>query len=241
MSTVAAEGFPASLYLVAREWMLANDPDAQQLLEWSRDECKMPETPEDLAGEVIWIILCAGRSAQAARTLESRVWKALDEGRPVVEAFGYRAKAAAIERAWRERAKDFEELQAVAAQGDLQAALTWGRSIPFVGNVTVYQLLKNFGYGVAKPDRWLSRFSGIADDVRISAEDRFARCQQLALELSAASGDTVPIVDSLLYLAGNKSLLRVSFDPHTVVFEPPSQLARRSIYQAAPEPAASLT
>lgn len=44
-----------------------------------------------MSREIIWVILCAGRSAQSARTIEAKVLAAIDAGQPVVEVFGYRA------------------------------------------------------------------------------------------------------------------------------------------------------
>lgn len=96
-----AAGLTANLYLEVKQHLLTHDHDAQQMLEWSQRELAPPLDAEKLAAEVIWIILCAGRSAQAAWTIETRVWKALRAGTPVVGAFGYRAKAEAIERAGR--------------------------------------------------------------------------------------------------------------------------------------------
>lgn len=135
---------PVDLYVELRQWLLANDPDGQEMLNWSTQEIGFPATAEDMAGEIIWIILCAGRSAQAARTIEKRVWAALRVGRPVVEAFGYRAKAEAIERAWRECEKDYAALREVGT-GDVEKLVAWCGSLPFVGDDTQFQLAKNFG------------------------------------------------------------------------------------------------
>jgi len=82
--------------------VLANVPDPQSLLDWSAATLTAPATPEKLASEVIWVVLCAGRSSQAARAIERKVWYLINDGRQIVDAFGYRAKAAAVERAWRE-------------------------------------------------------------------------------------------------------------------------------------------
>ena len=60
------------MYADVRAWLLENDPDAQAMLDWSNNELLPPESPEKMASEVIWIILCAGRSAQAARTMEKK-------------------------------------------------------------------------------------------------------------------------------------------------------------------------
>jgi hypothetical protein len=198
------------IYESARNWLIRHDPDGQPMLDWARRDLRPPATPEDLAGEIIWIILCAGRSAQAARTIERRVWAVIREGRPVVEAFGYRAKAAAMERAWREREQDFRSLAEILRSGNETALVDWCGSIPFVGDDTKYQLAKNMGVAVCKPDIWLCRIAGIADRPRRPLRERFARCMDLCRALSEATGDSIAVIDSMIWLACNKGVLRVS-------------------------------
>ncbi len=207
----------ADLWLDLRQWMLENDPDAPRMLEWSDQQVGMPETPGEMASEIIWIILCAGRSAQAARTIERKVWAAINAGTPVVEAFGYRAKAAAIERAWRERENDFALLTAIDVKESAKL-LAWCRSIPFIGDDTQFQLAKNFGCDVVKPDIWLCRLAGIPDRPRRPVAVRFPACMALCRPLAQASGDRIASVDSLLWLACNKGVLEVSpnADPITI-------------------------
>ena len=67
------------LYVQIKEWLLNNDPDTPRMLEWA-STVSAPTTAEALAGEIIWVQLCAGRSAQAARTIERKVRRALDGG-----------------------------------------------------------------------------------------------------------------------------------------------------------------
>jgi hypothetical protein len=141
---------PPELYVEVRDWMLANDSDAAEILEWSRT-IKPPATPEDLAAEVRWIILCAGRSAQAARTIEYKVRLAMEQGRPVVEAFGYRAKAEAIERAFRDRDADFAALNRVLH--DPAALIDWCGSLPYVGDDTKFQVAAAVGRSTSRPSR----------------------------------------------------------------------------------------
>lgn len=221
---------PVDTYVAARTWLLANDPDAARMIEWSLNEIRPPKSPDDMAGEIIWIILCAGRSAQAARTIEAKVWRAIRAGDPVVTAFGYRAKAAAIERAWREREADFAALQDVLAIDDPVRLLEWCRAIPFVGEDTQYQLAKNFGVQVCKPDIWLCRLSGFPDRPRAPVKVRFAACMALCGELARASGDTIAVVDSILWLACNKGVLVTDCDasPITLNTKP---VTARSIYE----------
>lgn len=221
---------PAHMYREVRSWMLANDPDAQQMLDWSRTLREPPADPEKMASEIIWIILCAGRSAQAARTIERKVWTAIHNGRPVVEAFGYRAKAAAIERAWHEREQDFEALQAVLAKGSPEALVQWCGAIPFIGDDTQFQLAKNFGADGCKPDIWLCRLAGIPDKPRRAVKIRFPACMALCRPLAEATGDSIADVDGLCWLACNKGVLKVSADAGPVQLQLSSPLAAKSIF-----------
>jgi hypothetical protein len=225
-----AERVPIDLYRELRAFMLETDTDAPDLLQWSSGVAR-PADAESLAGEIIWIILCAGRSAQAARTIQARVNKALAENRPVVEVFGYRAKAAAIERAWREREPDFKNFSSIDS-ADTAAQLRWARGIPFVGSITCYQLLKNCAQDVCKPDIWLCRLAGIADRNRLSAAKRFDACMALCRPLANGTGDRIAAVDSLLWLACNKGILQVDVLGGPVTFVPKTSTAR-SIYGVA--------
>lgn len=220
-----------ALYQELRQWLLKNDPDAQEMLHWSRQEVGLPTTPEEMASEIIWIILCAGRSAQAARTLETRVWAAIEAGKPVVTAFGYRAKADAIERAWRERETDYAALCAVGNH-DPEKLVAWGGSIPFIGDDTQFQLAKNFGADVCKPDIWLSRLAGFPDKPRRAVKFRFPACMALCRPLAEGTGDRIATVDSLLWLACNKGVLVVDNMAGPVSFNPKT-ITARSILVAA--------
>jgi len=223
---------PPTMYMELRRWMLDNDPDATEMVEWSAAIAPPPDAAE-MAGEIIWIILCAGRSAQAARTLSKRVWEALDAGKSAFEAFGYRAKALAIDRAWRERETDFAALQKVLATASVNRLLEWCRSIPFVGDDTQFQLAKNFGADFAKPDIWLCRLSGFPDKPRRAVAKRFEACMGLCRSLAEASGDRVATVDSLLWLACNKQILQVDRQAGPVRFVPRAITARSIMAVAA--------
>lgn len=201
-----------------RAWMLANDEDAGRMLQWSLEERVKPPSPEAMASEIIWIILCAGKSAQAARTIEKKVWAAIDAGKPVMEAFGHRGRAAAIERCWSKRQSLYQELQAVI--DDEAALMAWCRALPWVGDITAFQLMKNFGVDCPKPDIWLCRLAGIPDRPAGKVERRFAACRELCRHLGEATGDSLAVVDSLLWLACNKGILTVSSHAGPVAFHP---------------------
>lgn len=213
-------GLTAAMYLEARAWLLANDSDAPKLLEWAQRDLAPPQDPERLAYEIVRVILCAGRSAQAARTIERKVLAAISAGKPVVEVFGYRAKAAAIERAWRERAADFASLQQVLATGDVEALVDWCGELPFIGDDTKYQLAKNFGAVCPKPDSWLCRLAGMPDRPRLPAKVRYARCLAMISAVALATGDSIAVCDTLAWAACNKGVLKVTFEPYQVTFTP---------------------
>jgi len=218
----------ADTYKELYEWMLENDQDAKQMVEWSTSQIGPPDTPEKMAYEVIWIILCAGRSAQSARTIEKKVLAAISAATPVFEAFGYRAKAEAIERAWRERESDFKNLQSVLAMGTVEKLVEWCGSLPYVGDDTMFQLAKNFGAHVPKPDIWLSRLAGFPDRPRVSVKFRFPACMALCRYLAEATGQSIALIDSVLWLACNKGVLQVDANAGPVAFVP-RQISARSI------------
>jgi len=202
---------PPDLYCEVRDWLLANDDDGPKMMHWS-NTVKPPVDAENMAAEIIWIILCAGRSAQAARTIERKVRAAIDAGEPVATAFGYRAKAAAIERAWRWRTEDFAALQEVLKLNDPAKLLEWCYAIPFIGDDTKYQLAKNFGGQCCKPDIWMCRLVGIPDHPRRRVAERYDACMRLCRMLSDATGDKIAAIDSMLWLACNKGFLRTGAD-----------------------------
>jgi len=220
------------MYRELEQWMLQNDPDAVEMLRWCMTD-RRPSSAEDLAREIIWIILCAGRSAQAARTIEARVIAALDQGHPAVEAFGYRAKAAAIDRAWRDRKSDLAACHMALDSGSVETVVDWCGSIPFIGDDTKFQLAKNIGCDdVTKPDIWMCRLAGFPDRPRRPVAVRFAACLALARPLAEATGSTVAMVDSILWLACNKGVLRVDSGAGPVRFTP-RQITARSILDPA--------
>jgi hypothetical protein len=165
-----------ALYEDVKAYLLENDGNGPPMYQWATHELKRPDTAESLAAEIIWIILCAGRLAQAARTIERKVWAAINEERPVVEAFGYKKKADAIEYAWWERQKHFGDLNALSPD-DIDGLLAWCDALPYVGKITRYQLMKNLGINVCKPDIWLCRLAGIPDSPQQPITVRFDTCQ----------------------------------------------------------------
>jgi hypothetical protein len=231
---LSADRVPVAMYRDLEQWMLQNDSDAVEMLRWCMTD-RRPGNAEDLAREIIWIILCAGRSAQAARTIEARVIAAVEQGRPALEAFGFRAKAAAIDRAWRDRESDLAACHVALASGSVETVVDWCGSIPWIGDDTKFQLAKNIGCDdVTKPDIWMCRLAGFPDRPRRPVAVRFAACLALARPLAAATGSSVAMVDSILWLACNKGVLQVDACAGPVRFAPHQITARSILAPAVP-------
>lgn len=64
------------------------------------------------------------------------------------------------------------------------------RSLPFIGPVTCYHLAKNIGLPFAKPDRHL---------VRLANSVGYSHVQQFCKDISACAGDSIPVVDIVLW------------------------------------------
>lgn len=218
------ERVSVELWKELRAWMVANDPDAAPMAAWSTSIAEPPHA-EKLASEIVWIILCAGKRAQAARTLEARVWDAIHAGRPVMSAFGHRMRAGAIEFAWAEREALYAKLLELRHTSD-DDLLAWCRTLPGVGAVTCYQLAKNLGRDLAKPDIWLCRLAGIPDRPGGRVAERFAACRDLCVPLARATGDRIATVDSMLWLACNKGVLSVDATGGAVGYRPGAIKAR---------------
>jgi endonuclease III len=62
--------------------------------------------------------------------------------------------------------------------------------LPFIGRITAAHLAKNLGYPVAKNDRHLSRLASVLG---------FVEAQHLCESISALSGDSISIVDTVLW------------------------------------------
>lgn len=236
-----SERVPVDTYTLVRDWLIRNDPDGLNMYQWSTSSRGRPNNADEMAGEVIWIILCAGRKAQAARTIERKVWGALAEGKPVFGVFGYRGKTDAIEDVWGNREQYFKSLKEVLDTETPEKLVDWCGALRYVGDDTKFQLAKNFGADVAKPDIWLCRLSGIADTPRRPVRFRFQACMALCQFLSGGSGDSVATIDTMLWLACNKGILRVGADGGAVSLHLNSVPERGALtMQVDPNPQLSL-
>lgn len=152
-----------------------------------------PETSDDFAVEVVWVILCSGMKEQVARIIQTRVWAAINSGQPVQgNVLGKSGKARAIDTIWRTRARLFRDFREAANK------VEFCRSLPWIGDITKWHLAKNLGVDCAKPDVHL---------VRVATHYQTTPAA-LCAGLSAATGDRVATVDIVIWRACNLGILR---------------------------------
>lgn len=153
-------------------------------IEWS-ENIQEPTDPAEWALEAIFVICNSGMKNTVARRIFDRIVAALNEGRPVSEAFGHKGKVGAIEHIWNNRDELLVRYQQATDK------LEFCGSLPWIGGITKYHLAKNFGLDVAKPDVHLQRLA----DLEGTTVD--ALCRRLAVE----TGFRVATVDVLIWRA----------------------------------------
>lgn len=141
--------------------------------------------------EYSWVVLCSGMKEQIARQIWNHVRPAVESGASASTVFGHKGKAAGIDMVWRERDRLLGEYLQCADENKIN----WLESLPWIGNITKWQLARNYGHDCAKPDRHLVRISG--------AEGTHAMCARLSKE----TGDRIATVDVVIWRAANLGLI----------------------------------
>jgi len=158
-------------------------------------------TPSSFLREYAWVVLSAGLSERVVRARFPAVAEAFewwtDPGfilrrssacrRAALKAFGNQRKIDAILLTTQHvDGGRFRALKGALLEGRLDPLA----ELPFMGPATTRHLAKNLGANVAKPDRHLKRIALAAG---------FAETDDLCETLSACSGDTHAVVDSVLW------------------------------------------
>jgi len=141
--------------------------------------------------EYIWVVVNSGMKEQIARKIYERIIDALgkDEMPPTV--FGHKAKAQAMVEVLASLKDTFHKYRAIKSD---EGRIEFLQTLPWIGPITKYHLAKNLGITtIAKPDRHLVR---IAERVGLTA-------QELCEKISGVTGDTVAVVDLVIWRAAN--------------------------------------
>lgn len=154
---------------------------------WAKN-IKPPQGPKEFAQEVIYVICNSGMRNVTARAIYEKIMEALRRHQPLHHVFGHAGKCAAILEIWRTRDRLFDQYRVLQTD---EARIEWLGDLPWIGPITKFHAAKNFGVVCMKPDRHLARIA------KASGETPHDLCARLAAE----SGDSVPVVDTVLWRA----------------------------------------
>jgi len=159
-------------------------------IQWARSlgPCRKARV---FAYEAIWVIISSGMKNQVARKIEEKVYDAINCGQAIKCAFRHKGKAEAIQYIVDNHERLFAEYLAA------EDKLAYLESLPWIGGITKYHLAKNLGLDVVKPDRHLVRIAGKEGKTPLD----------LCKELSELTGDSLAVVDSVLWRAANLGMI----------------------------------
>lgn len=151
--------------------------------------------------ELAWVVLSSGMSERVVRSLFNEIsncffnWASAklivdNEDTCFYEAIKYfnsKPKISAIiNAAHKINSLGFFQLKKMIYKNPIETL----REFQYIGPVTVYHLAKNIGLPVAKPDRHLTRIANMGG---------YSDVQQFCNEISRLSGDSIPVVDIVLW------------------------------------------
>ncbi len=157
-------------------------------VDWQRSVRFTDCTEERFFWEYVWVVLSAGMKNQIARKIHERFKRNF----PDFTIIGHIGKRKAIQQIWREYPQHFARLQ--LHRTVLSEVLEILDALPWIGPITKYHLAKNLGFQVAKPDRHL---------LRITKHFDYPDVQAMCTEIGNSTGDSIPVVDLILWRYAN--------------------------------------
>lgn len=183
---------------------------------WISELASSRVSETDFLREAAWVVLCGGFRESVVRQKFSYIslcfcdWESANEivsrsdvcVEAALKAFGHRGKLRAIANiAGHVLETGFATLK---AEIDCDPIVRL-QMLPFIGPITAQHLAKNLGYPLAKDDRHLARLAG---------RFGFRSAQELCERISDLTGDSVPVVDTVLWrsaaLIGAQSITRLA-------------------------------
>jgi hypothetical protein len=192
---------PGALKIYARAAQYVRSAGLEHEIEWQRQTDSRQITESDFLRETAWVILCSGfRESIIRRVFDhlSLCFCDWESAAAIVDSYPgcYLAAQASfcstpklsaiVETARRVEATGFAAVKAAIFANPIETL----RQFPFVGPVTVWHLIKNLGYDVAKPDRHL---------IRISNHLGFCEPAQFCTAIADATGEAVKVVDLIVW------------------------------------------
>jgi len=144
--------------------------------------------------ECTWVICNSGMKNQIAEKIYKRIIEAIKNDVAIFSVFKHKGKVEAIEHLWKNQFILFEQYLKLES---LDEKLTFAKSLPWIGDITKYHLLRNLGEDVCKPDRHLVR---IANEYQTTPVE-------LCNEVSNITGNRIGTVDVVFWRAANLGLI----------------------------------
>ncbi len=160
------------------------------IIDWS-ENIPMPANAEEFAREVAYVVVNSGFKYSIAAPIFERCMVALRDERSAATEFGHQGKCQAIDHIWAERHALFAEY---SSAGD---KIEFLRTMPWIGPVTAWHLLKNLGGDHAKPDVHMER---------LARRDK-TTTHRLCARLARQTNYHVARIDTVLWKACSENLL----------------------------------
>ena len=157
---------------------------------WAENVKKCKESVE-FCQQYIFVICNSGMKAQIAAVIYQRILQATIDHVDISDVFGHKGKVGAIKHMLEYHPAIF--LKYLYSEDKLEFC----ESLPWIGKITKYHLAKNLGENYIKPDRHLVRIA------KMYNTDAFELCDKL----SEVTGDSLNMVDTVLWRAGNLGLI----------------------------------
>ena len=187
------------LYETARRFVIEKGYSGE--LAWQDSLMFASFTESDLLRETAWVILCSGfREAVIRRHFDFISLCFCDwESADLICQYAEHCRNMSLTRFANER-----KIQAIITTAShvqqigfrefktcvLNSPIATLKTLPFIGEITVFHLAKNLGFPTSKPDRHLRQLAS-----SLGYSDAADLCQ----ELSQSTGDSVQVVDLILW------------------------------------------
>lgn len=145
----------------------------------------------DFFMEFGWVVVNSGMKSQIAHMIWGKLCGAMAIHKHPSTVFNHKGKTDAIHKVYTLQDFYFKKYQEAK---DKKAFLL---TLPYIGKITVYHLLKNLGFDCCKPDRHLVRIANFTDTTP----------EEMCKKLSEETGDSIATVDTVIWRAANLKLI----------------------------------
>jgi len=188
-----------SAYVFARETVISSGYGCE--VDWQNAVTIDGITETDFLREAAWVILSCGMRELVVRKRFAEVSSAFFHWKSSELIVSRRCECTTNALRWFNNSRKIDAIAQVAELLHLngfertietikEAGIGPIRELPYMGPATAFHFAKNIGLPVAKPDRHL---------LRIARRTGYGSPQVMCEEIARATGDTVPVVDLVIW------------------------------------------